>query len=341
MEKSLYCPKCEAERVFRFSERNETLDVRGEKVSLSVPTWTCSVCGELVADEAFGDPVEKAYDLYRRKHGLLSPAEIKAIRERWGLSQVAFATLLGMSQATINRYEQGAIQQQKEDELIRACANADRMRDLLQRQGHLLSERQKQLADAALSAAPAPAVNWAAMFGGAMPVEMTARSGFRPFDFERYAAAVVWLCSYVPTVTQTKLYKLLFYADYLCFRTTSRSLTGALYRRMPYGPVPMGFSDLRARLECEDFVLINEMTYQNGNTGEEFRPGPRAGEIKVDFTVDELRVLTFVKDQLGSLPPSAIRNKSHEETAWKNTPEKAVISYEMAQELSLALPASR
>jgi uncharacterized phage-associated protein len=160
-------------------------------------------------------------------------------------------------------------------------------------------------------------------------------------DFERYAAAVVWLCSYVPTVTQTKLYKLLFYADYLCFRTISRSLTGALYRRMPYGPVPVAFSDLRARLEGEDYVLVNEVTYMNGYAGEEFRPGPRASEIKVEFTKDELLVLTYVKDQLGGLQPSVISNKSHEETAWKDTPEKAVISYEKAKELSLALPESR
>lgn len=337
MEKTLYCPKCEEDRMFRFSNREESYDVRGETVSVSVPTWTCAVCGELVADEAFGDPLEKAFDAYRQRHGLLSPAEIKTIREKWGLSQVSFAALMGMSQATINRYELGSVQQQKEDELIRACASAERMRDLLQRQGHLLSERQRNVAEAAITSAPSAQGFWG-LLGPAMPVETTSRSGFRPFDFDRYAAAVVWLCGNVPTVTQTKLYKLLFYADYLCFRTTSRSLTGALYRRMPYGPVPVGFSSLRTRLECEDLVTVNEVTFQNGNTGEVFQTGPQAPAVAAELSEDESRVLRFVRDQLGSLTPSAISDKSHQETAWKNTPEKEIISYEKALELSITLP---
>ena len=111
-----------------------------------------------------------------------------------------------MSQATINRYEQGSIQQQKEDELIRACEDVNRMRDLVIRRGDLLTERQRREVEAALSTVP----NHVAIFDGceAMPVEATLQSGFRPFDFERYAAVVVWLCSYTAAVTQTKLYKL-------------------------------------------------------------------------------------------------------------------------------------
>ena len=72
------------------------------------------------------------------------PTEIKRIREQWHLSQVSFAALLGMSQATINRYENGALQQRKEDELIRACDNPEFMRDIIIRRGHMLSERQRE-----------------------------------------------------------------------------------------------------------------------------------------------------------------------------------------------------
>ena len=343
MEKLLYCPKCEAERNCRDETRRESYDVRGEKVAVMVPLWVCPTCQETIVDEAFGDPVEKAYDAYRKSHGLLPAGDVQRIREQWRLSQVSFAALLGMSQATINRYEQGALQQDKEDELIRACDDPQHMRNVLARRGHLLTERQRKAVEEVLAPVHRPFgdADWLSVLDEPMPQEVSARSGFRRFDFDRYAAIVVWFSKSVQAVTQTKLYKLLFYSDYLAFRTDSKSLTGAVYRAMPYGPVPVGFSGLRARMEMEDYIMVNEVTYQNGNTGEEFRPGPRAGDIKVEFTVDELRVLTFVKDQLGSLPPSAISNKSHEETAWKNTPEKAVISYEMAKELSLALPESR
>lgn len=342
MERTMYCPRCEDDRRFAHEEREEAFDVRGEEILLTVPQWVCAECGESIPDETFGDPVERAHDAYRERRGLLPPAEIQRIREQWGLSQVAFATLLGMSPATINRYEQRALQQEKEDELIRACDSRDQMRDLLRRRGHLLTERQRRAAEAALGQSPdRRPVYWETGYIESMPVEVSMRSGFRAFDYKRYAAVVAWLCQHVQLVTQTKLYKLLFYADFLSFRATSRSLTGALYRRMPYGPVPVAFSGLRAQLEADDVVFVNEMSFQNGNTGEVFRPGPEAEAALAALTEEDVRLLRFVRDALGGMTPSDISDKSHEEAAWKETPPKAVISYEKASELSINLPESR
>lgn len=342
METLLYCPKCEAERNCRHETRQEAYDVRGEKVAVGVPLWVCQTCEESVVDEAFGDPVEKAYEAYRKSHGLLSAGDIQRIREQWRLSQVSFATLLGMSQATINRYEQGALQQDKEDELIRACDDPRHMRNILARRGHLLAERQRKAAEEALTPAPHSFsdADWPWVLDEPMPQEVSARSGFRRFEFDRYAAIVIWFSKSVPTVTQTKLYKLLFYSDYLAFRVDAKSLTGAVYRAMPYGPVPVGFSGLRARMEMEDYIVVNEVTYQNGNTGEEFRPGPRAEEPAQALTDDDLRILQCVRDRVGGLTPSQISDLSHREAAWKETPQKQVISYARAKELSLALPES-
>jgi len=342
MEKLLYCPKCETARNCRSESREESYDVRGEKVSLMVPLWVCPTCKETIVDEAFGDPVEKAYDAYRKRHGLLPAGDVQRIREQWRLSQVSFATLLGMSQATINRYEQGALQQEKEDELIRACDNPQHMRDILVRRGHVLTERQRKAAEEALEPVRHPFgdADWMSVFDERMPQEVSARSGFRRFDFDRYAAIVVWFSRSVQAVTQTKLYKLLFYSDYLAFRTDAKSLTGAVYRAMPYGPVPVGFSGLRARMEMEDYIMVNEVTYQNGNTGEEFRPGSRAEEPVQVLTDEDLRILQFVRDRLGGLTPSQISDLSHKEAAWKDTPQKQVISYQKAMNLSLALPES-
>jgi putative zinc finger/helix-turn-helix YgiT family protein len=334
-ESMQYCANCEEERSFRFEEREQGYDVRGEPFSLVVPLWVCPVCDETIVDDGFGDPIEKAFDAYREKYGLLKPAEIQEIRSRWGLSQAAFAALLGMSQATINRYEQGSLQQEKEDELIRACANRNHMVDLLRRRGGVLSERQRRAAEAAIEGAR-PAAAWAALVD-AMPSEVSLRSGFRAFDYNRYVAVVAWLCSNVAMVTQTKLYKLLFYADYLGYKAHSRSLTGALYRRMPYGPVPVGFGTLRAQMEEDEYVSVDEAMFQNGNLGEVFRPGPNAQQIEATFDENELRILRFVRDSLGGLTPSDISDRSHQEAAWRETPPKQVISYEKAAELSLSL----
>jgi len=339
MEGTLFCPMCEEDRTFRRDQRDEEREIRGEKIVLTVPLWVCSVCGETIVDDEFGDPIEAMNDAYREKHQLLQPAEIQAIRSKWGLSQAGFAALLGMSQATINRYEGGSIQQEKEDELIRMAESPEHMPGLLARRGHVLTERQRRTIELVLGGLPVAQLS--AIWDGfieSMPLEVTARSGFRRFDFDRFAAVVVWLCEKVPVVTQTKLYKLLFYADFLCFRSTSRSLTGALYKQMPYGPVPVAYESLRARLEADDLVQVCEQTYENGRTGEEFLLGPRASRVEVDFDDHERLVLEFVRHELGRLSPSAISDLSHSETAWKDTSPKDVISYEKAMELSLSIP---
>lgn len=339
IERTMHCAHCEQPRTFRFDKRDETFDVRGEDIALEVPRWYCTCCNFSVVDASFGDPVERAFDRVRSDRGLLHPVEIRRIRERWDLSQAAFAALLGMSQATINRYEKGALQQEKEDELIRACDSPEHMRSLISRRGDVLAERQRHAVELALQGSVD--VQCGERENGLvrrMPIEVSTRSGFRAFDYKRYAAVVAWLCSHISLVTQTKLYKLLFYTDFLCYRSTSRSLTGSVYRKMQYGPVPEGFSNLRSRLEEDDVVMINEVTYQNGHTGEEFRPGPRAYDHAYNFTVDELRVLNLVKSQVGSLAPSDISERSHQEAAWRDAPSRGIISYEKAMELSLALP---
>lgn len=50
---------------------------------------------------------EDAIALYRKKHGLLSADNIRAIRERFGLSQAELADLLRLGANTISRWESG------------------------------------------------------------------------------------------------------------------------------------------------------------------------------------------------------------------------------------------
>ena len=65
------------------------------------------------------DNLRKAYAEYRTRHGLLQPHEIKAIREKYGISQVNFARIIGVEDKTITRYENGSLQDEAINNLIR------------------------------------------------------------------------------------------------------------------------------------------------------------------------------------------------------------------------------
>jgi putative zinc finger/helix-turn-helix YgiT family protein len=147
---------CETEREMQPRTVREEYKVRSETIAIDVPRLSCPACGESLVDEAFGDPTLHVYAEYRRRHGLLSPEQIRGIREKYDLSQDAFASLLGTSPATLARYEGGSLQDKAYDHLIRACANPEFVADLVSRESQQLSPRQLQSVQAALSRLRAP-----------------------------------------------------------------------------------------------------------------------------------------------------------------------------------------
>ena len=158
MTRTAYCPMCETEREVQPKTVREEYQVRGETIAIDVPRLSCAACGGSLVDEAFGDPTLHVYAEYRRRHGLLTPEQIRGIREKYDLSQDAFASLLGTSPATLARYEGGSLQDKAYDHLIRACENPAFVADIVSREGHQLSPRQLQSVQAALTRLRAPQV---------------------------------------------------------------------------------------------------------------------------------------------------------------------------------------
>ena len=141
--RTLFCPMCSAMREAEFFAYDEHCEIHGIELTYRVTAYRCLTCGEELADPADPDLMRPVYDAYRAASGTLRPEEVKAIRERTGLSQVAFATILGMSPATINRYEMGSPIAVKEDNLIRMAGIPSAMRMLMQQRGHLLKPGQR------------------------------------------------------------------------------------------------------------------------------------------------------------------------------------------------------
>lgn len=72
---------------------------------------------------------------------------VKATREKYGLSQRAFASLLGLGEATIVRYEKGSVPSKANANLIRAADDPKFMAGCLERDGYQLTPRQRESAE--------------------------------------------------------------------------------------------------------------------------------------------------------------------------------------------------
>lgn len=112
------------------------LPVNGEEISVpSALHLSCPKCGEVVL--RFRDAKrlhEDAIAIYRRKHHLLSADEIRAIRERYSLTQAELAALLRLGANTVSRWESGRnVQTAAMDILLRLIRDLPGSIDYLRR----------------------------------------------------------------------------------------------------------------------------------------------------------------------------------------------------------------
>lgn len=93
-------------------------NIPGGTMIIPNATWeACASCGEEILPDELTKAIES--EQYRRL-GLLTPAEIRQVRQKTGLSAVDLANLLGVGEKSYTRWENGrSMQNRSNDTLIR------------------------------------------------------------------------------------------------------------------------------------------------------------------------------------------------------------------------------
>lgn len=89
-------------------EEKATTTYRGEEFDYTRRYYRCDDTGIAFTDDetdAWG--LEQIYSRYREKYGIPAPAEIKAIREQYGLSATTMSKILGIGDNQYGLYENG------------------------------------------------------------------------------------------------------------------------------------------------------------------------------------------------------------------------------------------
>ena len=147
----MYCPICDREVESVVRVVSETYPVKGEEVTIDAHVRFCVHCDEELWDEELdAQNLLDAFAAYRRKHSLLQPAEIRATREKYGLSQTAFARVLGFGDKTITRYENGSIADAAQNNLIYLAQEPRNFKTLLEKNQDRISPADYEAAVSAL-----------------------------------------------------------------------------------------------------------------------------------------------------------------------------------------------
>lgn len=132
IERRDYCPSCGEERVVDEFNGEREMEIRGEKYMVKDHYFICRTCGEEFSNLADPiDPLEDLYNKYRARHGWVQPEAIVAFRKAYGLTQRELAALLGWGDATLSRYENGALQDEAHERALEMIMRPEILYDMV------------------------------------------------------------------------------------------------------------------------------------------------------------------------------------------------------------------
>jgi len=145
--------------------------------------------------------------------------------------------------------------------------------------------------------------------------------------FKNILLYILEKCAGKPNVGETLLYKLLYFSDFNYYELYEEHLSGAEYRKLPYGPVPQKLDS-----------IINQMIVnkQLKRFKADYHGYPQTRYIPLtkpnlsSFNASEKDIIDKVIDQYSDWSASAISDYSHKDMPWLASKDGEAIDYELA-----------
>ena len=145
--------------------------------------------------------------------------------------------------------------------------------------------------------------------------------------FKNVLLYILERCAGKPNVGETVLYKLLYFSDFNYYELYEEHLTGAKYRKLPFGPVPQ-------KLDTIINQMIDKRQLQRVKTEYHGYPQTRYLPLeKADLTelrASEKDVIDRVIEQMSDWSAAMLSSYSHGDKPWKASIDGEEINYELA-----------
>lgn len=145
--------------------------------------------------------------------------------------------------------------------------------------------------------------------------------------FKNVLLYILEKCAGKPNVGETVLYKLLYFSDFNYYELYEEHLTGAKYKKLPYGPVPQKLNVIINQM-IEGGTLKRVKTEYHGYPQTRYLPLEKA-DLK-ELKASETEILDRVIEQMSDWSAAAISNYSHKDLPWLASKEGEEINYELA-----------
>lgn len=145
--------------------------------------------------------------------------------------------------------------------------------------------------------------------------------------FKNVLLYILERCAGKPNVGETVLYKLLYFSDFNYYELYEEHLTGAKYRKLPYGPVPQKLDTIISQM-IEKGLLQRVKTEYHGYPQTRYLPLEKAD--LTELRASEKEIIDRVIEQMSDWSAATISNYSHKDMPWLASKEGEEINYELA-----------
>ncbi len=150
---------------------------------------------------------------------------------------------------------------------------------------------------------------------------------FNAHKFKNVLLYILEKCAGKPNVGETVLFKLLYFADFNYYEMYEEHLTGAKYRKLPFGPVPQNFDGIIMQM-VEKGQLQRVKTDYHGYPQTRYLPLEKAD--LTELKASEKETIDRVIDQMSDWSAVVISNYSHKDMPWLASKDGEEINYELA-----------
>ncbi len=145
--------------------------------------------------------------------------------------------------------------------------------------------------------------------------------------FKNILLYILERCAGKPNVGETVLYKLLYFSDFNYYELYEEHLTGAVYKKLAYGPVPQKLDSMLNQMIAENQIQRIKTEYK-GFSQKRYLPLQKAD--LTEFKASEKDVVDKVIEQMSDWSATVISEYSHKDLPWEVTEEGKNISYNLA-----------
>lgn len=297
----------------RLHQENAELIFRKEKFQYIYLYYQCEDTKERFTTTEIDEiNLSQVYNQYRIKYGIPFPDEIKHIRQMYELSASKMSEILGFGDNQYRLYENGDMPSEANGKILSSIKEPSIFKAFVENAKNQFETKEFEKILAKLRKAmeyEKPHIKEELIFGS---YPRGTYNGYATQSYSKLKNIILYFIEKCGSTFNTKMNKLLFYTDFLAYKTYGYGISGLAYKAIQFGPVPVRWDRVYSLM---DDIYPEIVEFTSGNCGTKL-----CSTLAPDyscFSTEEIGILDSVLEKFKETSASDISELSHKEEAWK------------------------